>query len=114
MNLEKRLSAIEKKQNKILAILQEKKPASTLDDEITKDFFTLTEAAKYAGYSYDHFRRLAIEQRQVGYFRPSGKQQGKIFFHRKDLDLFLQKNQKEKVVRKRPGRKRVSTNLVFW
>ncbi len=58
MDIEARLAAIEKTQNQILSLLVEKAPTSSIN-------MTLKEAAEYVGFSPDHFRRLAVEQRII-------------------------------------------------
>jgi hypothetical protein len=50
-----------------------------------------SKAARYAGYSPDHFRRLAVEQHLIPFARPSGQQKGKILFRKTDLDRCLVK-----------------------
>ena len=84
MDLEARLAAIEEKQEQILSLLTSK-------PEQTSQILTLKEAAKYTGYSPDHFRRLAVEQHLIDFVRPSGQQNGKILFRKTDLDSFLGK-----------------------
>ncbi|WP_306549151.1 helix-turn-helix domain-containing protein [Desulfobulbus sp.] len=105
MDIEVRLAAIEEKQNQILDLLINKEVA-------TGKAMTLKEAARYAGYSPDHFRRLAVEQHLIPFVRPSGQQKGKILFHKADLDRFLgEDNDKQP---KQPGRRRKSKNIKIW
>ena len=82
MDIEARLAAIEEKQNRILDLLANGEVA-------TGKSMTLKEAAKYAGYSPDHFRRMAVEQHLIPFARPSGQQKGQILFRKVDLDRFL-------------------------
>ena len=56
MDIETRLAAIEETQNRILSLLVKRAPA------VSKNM-TLKKAAEYVGFSPDHFRRLAVEQR---------------------------------------------------
>jgi excisionase family DNA binding protein len=105
MDLEDRLAAIEEKQNRILSLLEKREVPSG-------NTLTLKEAAEYVGYSADHFRRLAVEQRMIPFVRPSGQQKGKILFRKADLDHFLGEGGKD--VNKQPGRKRKSPTIRFW
>lgn len=105
MDLESRLAAIEEKQNQILNLLVNKEAA------IGKTM-TLKDAARYAGYSPDHFRRLAVEQRLIPFARPSGQQKGKILFRKTDLDRFLGETKDEQPGP--PGRRRKSKNIPLW
>jgi excisionase family DNA binding protein len=81
--LEERFAAIERTQREIhkLLIRQLNEPAP--------DTMTMKEAAFYARYSVDHFRRLAVEQRLIPFVRPSKCQKGKILFRKDDVDAFL-------------------------
>ena len=107
MDIESRLAAIEETQNRILSLLTEKSPAISQNMNLKK-------AAEYVGFSPDHFRRLAVEQRVIPYSRPSGHQKGKLLFRKADLDSFLDSSTKEKKGTKRAGRKRKSPNINFW
>jgi hypothetical protein len=105
MDLEARLAAIEEKQNQILNLLVSKEgaPGKTL---------SLKDAARYAGYSPDHFRRLAVEQHLIPFARPSGQQKGKILFRKADLDRFL--GEAKDGQSGQPGRRRKSKNIQTW
>ena len=105
MDLESRLAAIEEKQNRILDLLVSKEVA------IGKTM-TLKDAARYAGYSPDHFRRLAVEQHLIPFARPSGQQKGKILFRKADLDRFLGESKDEQTGQ--PGRRRKPKNIHLW
>jgi len=107
MDIEARLAAIEEMQGRILSLLAKgvASPSGTI---------TLKEAAAYAGYSPDHFRRLAVEQRIIPFSRPSGKQKGKLLFRKSDLDTFLDSSKKGEKEIKQPGRKRKSKNIRLW
>lgn len=105
MDLESRLAAIEEKQNRILDLLVSK--------EVTMGkTMTLKDAARYAGYSPDHFRRLAVEQHLIPFARPSGQQKGKILFRKADLDRFLGESKDEQPGQ--PGRRRKPKNIHLW
>ena len=104
MDIETRLAAIEEKQNRILDLLAGKEPSSG-------NTMTLKEAAQYAGYSPDHFRRLAVERRLIPFTRPSGQAKGKILFRKIDLDRFLGGNDKEQTG---PGRRRKPATRMIW
>ena len=82
MDIDSRLAAIEETQNKILHLLAKRAPPEP-------SIMTLKQAAEYVGFSPDHFRRLAVEQRSIPFSRPSGQQKGKLLFRRSDLDHFL-------------------------
>ena len=103
MDIETRLAAIEEKQNRILDLLVGKEVAAGKT-------MSLKEAARYTGYSPDHFRRLAVEQHLIPFARPSGQQKGKILFRKADLDRFLSEGEQPK----QPGRRRKSTNILLW
>ena len=105
MDIEARLAAIEEKQNRILDLLANQ-------DVATGKTMTLKEAAGYAGYSPDHFRRLTVEQHLIPFARPSGQQKGKILFRKADLDRFLGEDKSEQP--KQPGRRRKSKNIRIW
>ncbi len=105
MDIEARLAAIEEKQNQILNLLVHNEVA-------TGKTMTLKEAARYAGYSPDHFRRLAVEQHLIPFARPSGQQKGKILFRKTDLDRFLGEDKDEQT--KQPGRRRKSKHIQIW
>lgn len=107
MNIESRLAAIEETQNKILNLLANKAPAAL-------QIMTLKEAADYVGFSPDHFRRLAVEQRVIPFSRPSGQQKGKLLFRKTDLDDFLDSSRKEEKSAKQPGRKRKSRDVLLF
>lgn len=107
MDINSRLAAIEEIQNKILRLLTKGAPSGT-------GIMTLKEAAEYVGFSPDHFRRLAVEQRSIPFSRPSGQQKGKLLFRRSDLDHFLNKSIREDKTPKQPGRKRKSTDIHLW
>ena len=106
MDLGARLAAIEEKQEQILSLLTSK-------PEQSSQILTLKEAAKYTGYSPDHFRRLAVEQHLIDFVRPSGQQKGKILFRKTDLDSFLGKAS-EAVQVGQVGRKRKSPKIALW
>ncbi|MCL2791133.1 MAG: helix-turn-helix domain-containing protein [Desulfobulbus sp.] len=105
MDIETRLAAIEEKQNRILDLLASQ-------EVTTGKTMTLKEAAKYAGYSPDHFRRLAVEQHLIPFVRPSGQQKGKILFRKTDLDRFLGEAKDEPP--KQAGRRRKPRNIQIW
>jgi len=105
MDIEVRLAAIEEKQNRILDLLTNREVA------IGKTM-TLKEAAGYAGYSPDHFRRLAVEQHLIPFARPSGQQKGKILFRKADLDRFL--GEAKDGQPGQPGRRRKSKIIQNW
>lgn len=107
MDIETRLAAIEKTQNRILNLLVKR------TSPVSKNM-TLKEAAEYVGFSPDHFRRLAVEQRIIPFSRPSGHQKGKLLFRRADLDSFLDSSTKEKKSATQAGRKRKSAKINFW
>ena len=107
MDIDSRLAAIEEIQNKILRLLTKSAPSGP-------GIMTLKEAAEYVGFSPDHFRRLAVEQRSIPFSRPSGQQKGKLLFRRTDLDNFLDKSVREDKTTKQPGRKRKSTDIHLW
>lgn len=106
MDIENRLAGIEETQNKILNLLT--KNASHLASNMT-----LKEAADYVGFSPDHFRRLAVEQRLIPFSRPSKQQKGKLLFRKSDLDSFLESSQKSETPAKRVGRKRMSPKNIL-
>jgi len=105
MNIEARIAAIEEKQTLILDLLTNKEVS------IGK-IMTLKEAAKYAGYSPDHFRRLAVEQHLIPFARPSGQQKGKLLFRKTDLDQFLGEPKKDRPGQ--PGRRRKPKKIQSW
>jgi len=105
VDIETRLAAIEEKQNRILDLLASQ-------EVTTGKTMTLKEAAKYAGYSPDHFRRLAVEQHLIPFVRPSGQQKGKILFRKTDLDRFLGEAKDEPP--KQAGRRRKPRNIQIW
>jgi excisionase family DNA binding protein len=105
MDLEARLAAIEEKQNRILDLLVNK-------ETVIGRTLSLKEAAKYAGYSPDHFRRLAVEQHLIPFARPSGQQKGKLLFRKADLDRFLGETRDEQTGQ--PGRRRKPKHIALW
>lgn len=107
MDIETRLAAIEQTQSRILNLLSKGTAPSS-------GTMTLKEAASYAGYSPDHFRRLAVEQRIVPFSRPSGQQKGKLLFRKADLDTFLDSAKKQETETGQPGRRRQSKNIRLW
>ena len=107
MDIDTRLAAIEKTQNEILSLLVKKAP-------VLSKSLTLKEAAEYVGFSPDHFRRLAVEQRIIPFSRPSGQQKGKLLFRKSDLDSFVDRSIKGERTTKQLGRKRKSKNIDFW
>lgn len=106
-DIENRLAAIEETQHKIIGLLSKSTPNGSTN-------MTLKEAAEYVGFSPDHFRRLAVEQRLIPFSRPSGQQKGKLLFKKCDLDKFMDGSTEEKSVKKRSGRKRKSKDINFW
>jgi len=106
MDIETRLAAIEETQNRILKLLTGATPQTTQN-------MTLKEAAEYVGFSPDHFRRLAVEQRIIPFSRPSKQQKGKLLFRKTDLDNFLENSCRDGHTTKRAGRKRLSPDNVF-
>ena len=113
MDLEARLAAIEHNQSELLQIvgcirllIQREMPG--------KETMSLKQAAGYVGYSPDHFRRLAVEQRLIPFTRPSGQQKGKLLFHKADLDRFLAGSIQTEQTASQPGRKRKSKTINFW
>lgn len=107
MDIEARLAAIEETQSRILHLLVKKEPK-------TERTLTLKEAAEYVGYSPDHFRRLAVEQRIIPFSRPSGQQKGKLLFRKTALDKFFSESTNEEQTNAQPGRKRKSKELRVW
>jgi excisionase family DNA binding protein len=107
MDIDTRLAAIEETQHKILSLLAKKVPAAL-------EIMTLKEAADYVGFSPDHFRRLAVEQRVIPFSRPSGQQKGKLLFRKTDLDNFLDTSRKDEKSAKQPGRKRKSRDILLF
>jgi len=107
MDIDSRLAAIEETQNKILRLLAKRAPPEP-------GIMTLREAAKYVGFSPDHFRRLAVEQRSIPFSRPSGHQKGKLLFRKSDLDIFLGTSATGEETPKQPGRKRKSKDIHLW
>jgi excisionase family DNA binding protein len=107
MGIEARLAAIEEMQSRILRLLVKGEAPSA-------GTMTLKEAAAYTGYSPDHFRRLAVEQRIIPFCRPSGQQKGKLLFRKSDLDKFLDSSKKGEKEVKQPGRKRKSKDIRLW
>jgi len=107
MDIETRLAAIEKMQARILLLLTKGEPSSS-------GTMTLKEAAEYVGFSPDHFRRLAVEQRIIPFVRPSGQQKGKLLFRKKDLDQFLDASKTGEQETRPVGRKRKSSEVRIW
>lgn len=107
MDIEARLAAIEEMQARILVLLTKSEPSSS-------GTMTLKEAAEYVGFSPDHFRRMAVEQRIIPFVRPSGQQKGKLLFRKKDLDQFLDASKKGEQEARAVGRKRKSTAVRIW
>ena len=113
MDLEARLAAIENNQSEILqavGILQ----LLIQGEQPPKGIMSLKDAAKYVGYSPDHFRRLAVEQRLIPFTRPSEQQKGKLLFRKTDLDQFLGGSKKFEQTISQTGRKRKSKNIHCW
>lgn len=107
MNIETRLAAIEETQKRILGLLTKRAPPEP-------SIMTLKQAAEYVGFSPDHFRRLAVEQRVIPFSRPSGQQKGKLLFRKSDLDIFLGASAEGERPPKQPGRKRKSKEILLW
>jgi len=107
MGIESRLAAIEEKQSQIINLLLK-------GNVKTSQTMTLKEAAAYTGFSPDHFRRLAVEQKAVPFSRPSGHQKGKLLFRKSDLDSFLDASKKDEKIPARLGRKRKSRDIRLW
>ena len=113
MDIDARLAAIENNQSEILqavGIIQ----LLIQGEQTPKGIMSLKDAAEYVGYSPDHFRRLAVEQRLIPFTRPSGQQKGKLLFRKTDLDRFLDGAIKLEQKISQPGRKRKSRNLHQW
>jgi hypothetical protein len=106
MDIESRLAAIEENQRLILDILTNKRVNFP-------PVMSLKEAAEYTGFSADHFRRLAVEQRLIQFSRPSEHQKGKLLFRKADLDNFLTKTLQVTHETRRPGRKRMQKNITL-
>lgn len=107
MDIESRLAAIQDSQREILKLLSN-------GTNFPPAIMGLKQAATYTGYSPDHFRRLAVEQRIIPFSRPSGQQKGKLLFRKADLDRFLDRSMKGEKTAKQPGRKRKSSKIRFW
>ena len=105
MDINTRLMAIEENQKLILDLLVGKKTNFS-------SVMTLKESAQYTGYSVDHFRRLAVEQRLIPYSRPSEQQKGKLLFRKIDLDIFVEKSIKVENAKQPLGRRRKSTVIL--
>jgi hypothetical protein len=105
MDINTRLMAIEENQKLILDLLVGKKSNFS-------SVMTLKDAAQYTGYSVDHFRRLAVEQRLIPYSRPSKQQKGKLLFRKIDLDNFVEKAIKVENAKQPLGRKRKSIVIL--
>ena len=107
MDIEARLAAIEEGQREILKLLSG--GANSLPATMG-----LKQAAAYTGYSPDHFRRLAVEQRIIPFIRPSGQQKGKLLFRKIDLDAFLNESKSDRKQRSKPGRRRKTRDVRLW
>jgi len=107
MDIETRLATIQEMQGRILNLLVNGTASAPV-------IMNLKEAARYTGYSSDHFRRLAVEQRIIPYSRPSGQQKGKLLFRKEDLDNFLESSRKEGKESSLPGRRRKSKDILIW
>jgi len=107
MDIDSRLAAIEETQKRILRLLTKRAPPESSN-------MTLKQAAEYVGFSPDHFRRLAVEQRVIPFSRPSGQQKGKLLFRKADLDIFLGASVEGERTPKQPGRKRKSKEIPLW
>lgn len=105
MDINTRLIAIEDNQKLILDLLVGRKTNLS-------PVMTLKEAAQYTGYSVDHFRRLAVEQRLIPYSRPSEQQKGKLLFRKIDLDNFVEKSIKVENPKPSLGRRRKSNVIL--
>ena len=105
MDINTRLMAIEESQKLIIDLLVGKKTNFS-------SVMTLKESAQYTGYSVDHFRRLAVEQRLIPYSRPSEQQKGKLLFRKIDLDIFVEKSIKVENAKQPLGRRRKSTVIL--
>lgn len=104
MDIDIRLAAIEESQRRIIDLLVNKTNSPGV--------MSLKEAAKYVGFSPDHFRRLAVEKRIIPYSRPSEQQKGKLLFRKIDLDIFLEKSIKGENAKQPLGRRRKSTVIL--
>jgi len=113
MNLDARLAAIENNQSEILQVVDFIR-LLIQGEPTAKGTMSLKEAALYIGYSPDHFRRLAVEQRLIPFTRPSGQQKGKLLFRKVDLDRFLDGSTQLQQTISQPGRKRKSRNIPHW
>ena len=109
MDLELRLAAIEETQARILSLLLKSEHAPPAAATMP-----LKKAAEYVGFSPDHFRRLAVEQRIIPFARPSGQQKGKLLFRKSDLDQFLEASKKGENQSKSAGRRRKSPEVRIW
>ncbi len=107
MDIEARLAAIEETQARILGLLTKGATSSACT-------MTLKKAAEYVGFSPDHFRRLAVEQRIIPFVRPSGLQKGKLLFRKTDLDQFLDTSKKDENKPRPLGRRRKSPEVRIW
>jgi len=105
MDINTRLMAIEENQKLILDLLVGR-------ETNVSSVMTLKEAAQYTGYSVDHFRRLAVEQRLIPYSRPSEQQKGKLLFRKIDLDNFVEKSIKVENTKQSLGRRRKSIVIL--
>ena len=107
--LEERFAAIEQTQQEIFKLLTQQTKNST---PVT---MTMKEAAHYARYSMDHFRRLAVEQGLIPFIRPSKRQKGKILFRKEDIDTFLNQTRTADPASKAgPGRPRKPKTGLWW
>lgn len=108
--IEERFAAIERTQLEIFKLLSRK-----ANDQPSLATMTLKEAARYARYSMDHFRRLVVEQGRVPYSRPSGRQRSKILFRKEDVDTFLNRDRTGGLsVQVGQGRPRKQKNNLWW
>ncbi|OGQ95906.1 MAG: hypothetical protein A2521_02925 [Deltaproteobacteria bacterium RIFOXYD12_FULL_57_12] len=108
-SLEERFAAIERTQQEIFRLLTRQ------SNESTPAAMTLKEAAFYARYSMDHFRRLAVEQGLIPFVRPSKRQKGKILFRKEDIDTFLNRTRiADPAANTGPGRPRRRKTGLWW
>ena len=68
------------------------------------EYLSLKEAAKIAGFSYQHFRLLVMDYRMLPYYRPTGPR-GHIRIRRDELDAWIEEGIKT------PGDPRTAGNL---
>ena len=113
MDLDSRLAAIENNQSELFQVIEIIR-LLIQKEHTPKGIMPLKDAAEYVGYSPDHFRRLAVEQRLIPFTRPSGQQKGKLLFRKTDLDRFLDGSAQIQQTISQPGRKRKSRNISHW